>query len=528
MNKKIWILLLFMMPLMAESQNITISNQKTIGGFDEDYLNDVIHTNDGGFLLLHSSTSDASFEKADSLIGGADWWVVKMDSALNIEWQNTIGSTRSDNLYGGVELNDGYILAGTADSLATGDKTVENYGDADAWVVKISKQGVIQWQKVFGGTDNDRIYDLVKDTLNKRIYATGFSYSDSSGTKTENSRGFSDGWVMAFDYSGNIIWDKTVGGDGFESNQKMVLYEDKLVLVMGSSSDQGFEKSEDCYGEDDVWVVCMDTTGTILWDKTLGGIYMEMFPALQINNDTIFITAISSSGQSGNKLSQNFGPAFSSFDIWMKYLDIHGNTLNMDTIYGGTSSDGSFSLSVLPSNHLLLAGYSRSNISGNKSEDIVGVEADYWLLEVGTNGQIIWQKNIGGADVETLTKAFKTSANNYILFGSSESDVGGDKTGFNRGKTDTWIVELNVQTGIPQVMNFHAGVYPNPGEKKVCIETGFKGKVEFYTVDGKKVYTSEIKSGNNHFDLSHLEQGMYILQFYDNYSYKGAIKWIKQ
>ena len=133
--------------------------------------------------------------------------------AQEIEWQNTIGGNYTDQLYSIQQTTDGgYILGGWSESYISGDKTENSFGGSDYWVVKLDSIGNIQWQNTIGGNSGDGLYS-VQQTTDGGYILGGVSTSNISGDKTENSQGYIDYWVVKLDASGNIQWQNTIGGN---------------------------------------------------------------------------------------------------------------------------------------------------------------------------------------------------------------------------------------------------------------------------------------------------------------------------
>ena len=132
-------------PLTSFSQTAPpIQWQNTIGGEGMDDLRSVQQTNDGGYILGGSSYSNISGDKTENNTDTIapytnDYWIVKTDSAGNIQWQNTIGGSDDDALRFIQQTADGgYILGGSSASGISGDKTENNMGPLnsyDYWIV---------------------------------------------------------------------------------------------------------------------------------------------------------------------------------------------------------------------------------------------------------------------------------------------------------------------------------------------------------------------------------------------------------
>ena len=111
MKRSLPILFFLLLSIVSTSQDSTILWQNTIGGSNWDTLWASEQTPDGGYILGGWSASDISGDKSENSIGGADYWVIKLDQAGEIEWQNTIGGEGDDYLYTIALTQDGGYLS---------------------------------------------------------------------------------------------------------------------------------------------------------------------------------------------------------------------------------------------------------------------------------------------------------------------------------------------------------------------------------------------------------------------------------
>src|SRR4051812_45342921 len=157
MKKPFTTLLLLLFAFLGFSQAPEIEWQKTIGGKGNNNLSSIRQTSDGGYILGGYSDSGFSGDKTGDARGQNDYWVVKLDAAGKIQWQNSIGGSGNDLLNSIWQTSDcGYILGGSSISPVSGDKTENTLFYNDYWVVKLDSTGKIQWQKtiVKSGDDN--------------------------------------------------------------------------------------------------------------------------------------------------------------------------------------------------------------------------------------------------------------------------------------------------------------------------------------------------------------------------------------
>ena len=115
------------------------------------------------------------------------------------DWDRTFGGSLEDNARSIQQTADGgYILGGNSKSGANGDKTQESQGFNDYWIVKVDATGAMQWDKRFGG-DQDDTCTFVLQTADGSYILGGDSSSDANGDKTEGSQGSADYWIVKVD-----------------------------------------------------------------------------------------------------------------------------------------------------------------------------------------------------------------------------------------------------------------------------------------------------------------------------------------
>jgi hypothetical protein len=127
----------------------------------------------------------------------------------------------------------------------------------------------IQWENTIGGNDTEWV-DFIELSKDENYILGGYSYSNISGDKNENSRGLSDYWFIKIDDTGNLLWQKTIGGNSIDHLTSAKETTDGGYILGGSSSSGiSGEKTQNSRGNDD-WVVKLDENRNIIWDKTWG------------------------------------------------------------------------------------------------------------------------------------------------------------------------------------------------------------------------------------------------------------------
>jgi hypothetical protein len=184
-------------------------------------LQSIKQTSDGGFILGGSSDSNISGDKTENCLGGTDYWMVKTDAMGTIQWQNTIGGSGYEYLFSIEQTTDGgYILGGYSSSNISGDKSENSIGGNDYWIVKTDSTGNVQWQNTIGGSSSDILYSI-NQTTDEGFILGGYSLSNITGDKTENNLGGRDYWIVKTDSTGNIQWQNTIGGSSNDQLQSI-------------------------------------------------------------------------------------------------------------------------------------------------------------------------------------------------------------------------------------------------------------------------------------------------------------------
>jgi uncharacterized repeat protein (TIGR01451 family) len=350
--------------------------QKTLGGSGSDYLHYVHQTSDGGYILGGESDSGISGEKTAVSHGVYDLWILKLDSLRNIEWQKSIGGNALD-YFGSMEstMDGGYIIGGYSQSDSSGDKTENAIGGLDYWILKIDSAGNIQWQNTIGGAGLEYLVSI-HQTADSGFIVGGYSDSQANGDKTEISLGQEDYWIVRLDRTGNILWQNTIGGNLSDKLSALeITYDGGYILSGTSLSNISGDKTENSIlASLDYWVVKTDSLGQIQWQKTIGGDNSDIATSIHNTLDGgYFICGYSKSNISADKTEDCLGLD----DYWIMKSDSAGNIKWSNTI-GGDSIDYLTSALEIRDGQYIIGGFSYSGISGDKSELHRGM-ADFWI-----------------------------------------------------------------------------------------------------------------------------------------------------
>ncbi len=518
MKNTITFLTLLISAFTIQAQDPNILWQRTIGGSDSDLLYSINQTNDGGIILGGFSRSDISGDKTGNKIGLFDFWIIKLDNSQNIEWQKTIGGFGDDRPYSiSQTIDGGYIVGGISTSGISGNKTEARLGFTDFWVVKLGATGNIEWDRTIGGGIEDildhEILESIIQTTDGGYMLTGSSDNNISGNKTENSKGGVDYWIVKLSSTGVIEGQKTIGGSNYDSAYDIAQTNDGGFIIIGTSvSDISGDKTEDSRGNGDIWLVKLNANYDIDWQKTIGGTGGdEGYRIAQTTDGGYILGATSNSDISGEKTENSFG----GMDYWVIKIDNVGNIEWQKTI-GGAGEDQLKSIVQTNDGGYLVGGFSDSNLSGNKTQQSKGIE-DYWIVKLNNVGIIEWQNTIGGSNFDVLYSLFQADDGSFILGGSSDSDISGDKTENSNGGLDIWIMK-HAQTLSLQENSFAKAItaHPNPAKNTLHLNTQDQiiTQVNIYTLTGSRLLQLDMNTISPSVDVSHLASGVYFVQLY--------------
>lgn len=221
--------------------------------------------------------------------------------------------------------------------------------------------------------------------------------------------GSSDAWVIKLNASGDITWQKTYGGTGGDQADCIRQTADNGYIVAGSTRSFGTNK--------DIWVFKLTSSGTIVWQKTYGGTDGEEDALVEQTSDGGYIVAAR---------TWSFGAGY--VDILFLKLDANG-IVEWRRTYGGSGWDEANTIRQTSDNGYIIAGTTGS----------FGVGRDnVWLIRLDQYGSLLWQKTYGGDD------SYESSYGNYLdITRDGNFIVAGYTESFGAGWSDIWVLKIN-------------------------------------------------------------------------------------
>lgn len=275
--------------------------EKCFGRGGEERAYSIGQTIDGGYIIAGEAGPHSGL-----------YWIVKIDSIGSVEWEKPLAGGSVEKARSIVQtLDGGYIVAG--ESRITTVNEGEHHGDFDFRIVKLNAVGNIEWEKFHGGSGRDKGYSIVQ-TLDSGYIAAGWTTS-TDGDVTGHHGGYSDYWIVKLNAVGNIEWEKCLGGTENDEAYSIVQTLDGEYIVAGCSKSNDGDVTGNRHGNYDYWIVKLDSSGIIKWQKCLGGDGDDTANSITQTYDGGYIVAGMTQSSNGD-VTGNHGTA----DFWVVKL----------------------------------------------------------------------------------------------------------------------------------------------------------------------------------------------------------------
>ncbi|OIN60749.1 T9SS type A sorting domain-containing protein [Arsenicibacter rosenii] len=286
------------------------------GGRGDDQAYGITAAPAGGYLAVGKGNStgfswDSSTPSANNR-GGYDVWLKRLGTG-DFYWLKSVGGSGDDIAYSAVATGDGgFVVAGYTTS-TNGDVT-GNHGGKDAWVFKVNKDGNLVWQKTLGGSGDDIASSVISTPGGELLIAGTTASANGDGT---GNHGGTDAWVIKLNGSGEILWQKTLGGSGNDGFLTGTQDPNGQYLLTGYSNSTDGDVTGN-HGQSDYWVVSLSdvplrlrppaydcTTGKLTFRTTGGNGFPVQFMAIGV---TPWTTSTTATVEPGVRLDPNSQP----------------------------------------------------------------------------------------------------------------------------------------------------------------------------------------------------------------------------
>ncbi|KAB1229347.1 T9SS type A sorting domain-containing protein [Chryseobacterium viscerum] len=515
--------------------------QKDIKSSTQDFLSQVTTTIDQQYLITGSSIQSNKQQTSGSKQNnGYDFHLVKLNQQGNEVWEKYFSGQNHDYLSATVTTQDGgFLLAGTSYSGKGLDKKEDSKGGSDIWLIRINEFGDELWQKTLGSSSDEESRAVIQ-TTDLGFFVAGNVQNAAKGY------GSKDVLITRLDKDGKELSQLILGGKGLDEVEKMIPTKDggALLGIYSRSSEvrvSGSEtktrettatnpasriaKSTDNFGEGDYWIVKLDKTGKVEWEKNFGGKGDDHIRTLVLTSTGFIIGGESRSERSGNKTVG----IEEGTDLWLISLNERGDE-QWQKSYNFKNRDILMSMSVIQSQDarsknqdftkgILLGGYTQAE--GRIQTD----DETFWMLYLDQNGNEQWRKHITGESrkkEERLSDLKLNRDGSIVLAGTSAEEL---------GKENWKIVKLGDKQVDQLIEKYDIKIYPNPVSEYAYVETGFDFKdadILLYDMSGRQLQSIKTKNRVTKINTQALIQGAYLVTIKTDTNKTANAKLIKK
>jgi len=330
--------------------------KKTYGGSGDDFGFSLTETPVGGFVLMgYSNSQDGDVPPTK---GYHDNWIIKVDASGALIWKKSFGYSGHDHAYNVIPTKDGgYFFNGFLDVTASNGEgnsgkssKANRHGVGEFWCHKIDSNGNIEWQRYFGGTNNDRSYDAIQ-TKEGNFLVVGTSESEDVDVK--KPKGSYDVWVVMVSPSGEMLWENSYGGSLVDEASKVIEDSYGNFRIIGNTHSEDIDVVNP-RGSSDIWQITLDKSGRLIGSYNFGGSGFDLGTSISEGQcGSLFISGYSRS-LDGNLNSNN-----GENDLFLIYLPTDGSNVKTITL-GGEENDFAYDVLVQRNGGVILVGQSFS------------------------------------------------------------------------------------------------------------------------------------------------------------------------
>ncbi len=425
---------------------------KVVGGSSSDYINCIIETREGGYLVggyFNSSSIDLGNGKVlnNNRTSYLDGMIIKYGVDGEVEWGKVVGGDQGDQITSVLETIDGGYVVGGAFKNVKLENGIELNGEIS--IIKYSTMVMpdikIENAKSIGGNSRDYINCIV-ETSDGGYLTSGYFKSPSIDlgngvvlNSKDNNINYADGMIIKYSESGEVEWGKVVGGSSDDSINRIIETRDGGYLVGGyfASSNIDLEngvvlKNNGSTNYYDGMIVKYDSEGNVEWGKTIGGDNTDQITCVVEIQDGGYVVGGNFYSQSINLengvVLNNHNINNSSDGMIIKY-DEQGN-LEWGKTIGGDNTDQITCVVETQDGGYVVGGF----FYGNSIDLGNGVVLNKTLssmngmiIKYKANGEAEWGKVVGENSMEQITCITGTSDGGYVVGGyfiSNSIDLG--------------------------------------------------------------------------------------------------------
>lgn len=294
--------------------------EKYFSGQNHDFLSATISTQEGGFVVVGTTFSSKGLDKKDDSKGGSDIWLIRINEFGDELWQKTIGSSSDEEARAVIQTTDfGFFVAGNVQNSANG------YGSKDILIVRLDKNGKEVSQFVLGGKGLDEVEKMIPTKDGGALLGV-YSRSNAGESKKTENFGEGDYWIIKLSKEGKVEWEKNFGGKGDDHLRTLALTSTGYLIGGESRSERSGNKTVGIEEGTDLWLISLNERGEEIWQKSYNFKNRDVLMGMSVIAGKQEDGSGKSRGVLLGGYTQAEGRIESDDEtFWMLYVDYNGN-----------------------------------------------------------------------------------------------------------------------------------------------------------------------------------------------------------
>lgn len=367
---------------------------------------------------------------------------------IRFNWQQCYGALERDIAYDIISSDNGYLLLASQKQ----PPSSTNDGLTYIWLQKTDLIGNVLWEKYFSSSTTGAVGGRILKADNNSYFIEATTSGDGGDVTYDPYPDSKDFWIIKIDSSGNKLWDKIVGGAGYDQIMDIAVTIDGGIVIIGFiGSPDGNPGSyvgdaSSYYGFWDFWVVKLDSDGNKVWDYTLGSTWAEW---------GITVTATSDGGCiAGGSVDSDPGGSVDCYNEGIQAILVKLNAngeQEWQKCYGGSNNEQIGAILEVDDGYIVTANTNSDDFDLDSAGYHLGYDKhgnrlyDIWIYKIDKNGNKLWGKCFGGSKDEFDQRLLQTSTGDIIVFGRTKSldgDITNNHHGFGQFE-DIWMLKLS-------------------------------------------------------------------------------------
>ncbi len=506
-------------PLYGQQHEIVF--QQCYGGSLLDIAVDIINTKTGFVALATTGSQDG--DVPPHYPQSVSFWLFEADETGNILWGHTYGGSGIDEAVKLLHTNDnGYLLFGYTSSI-DGDVS-GNHGMFDVWIVKTDSLGLMEWQRCYGGSQTEYAHSIIQTSDGGYIFTASAWSTD--GDVGGGSPGF-DAWVVKLNETGDIEWSRVFGGIFRDMGGSIIETSDGGYMLTAQAYSPSVCPGVVPGENSDTWLLKLDATGEVEWQQCYGGSHEEYAGSIVQTPDGGYAFATptrSNDGDVSGCMGIPGDPQSSS--LWFVKIDDTG-TIEWQRCLGGYGRDGGGIAGLTEDGNYLVAGTTTHSSGDVNCSNIVPGKSNIWVFELSIEGDILWQSCFGSIDDDYLGSLHHYSQSNFLFVARTRSATQDVDCTLQGNYDIWVVDFKHIGVGLTEESTQKSNIFisPNPATTQAWLQLPentplAQAKIELYSPTGRLLHKAQPTSQFHKIDVAHLPKGLYLLRVWDGEAWK--------